>query len=59
MYCVQLLLELDTKHDVVHVASHCVSLQGEVVPGPHPLVHRPPPGGAHMATAATAVVGLV
>ena len=51
--------ELNTKHDAVHAASHCASLQGEGVPGLHPQVHSPPPGGDHMATAATGVGGEV
>ena len=42
-----------------HAASHCVSLQGEGVPGLQPQVHCPPPGGDHLATAATVVVGVV
>ena len=49
--------ELNTKHDAAHVASQCVSLKGEGVPGLQPLVHCPPPGGLHCATAVTGVVG--
>ena len=45
---------------MVHVASHCVSLQGEGVPGLQSLVHCQPPGGLYPAIAATGVIeGLV
>ena len=47
--------ELNTKHDVVHGAIHCASLQVEGVPGLQLLVHRAPTRGVHLATAASVV----
>ena len=47
--------ELNTKHDLSHVAIHCLSLQGDGVPGLQPLVHRAPTSGLHPATTASVV----
>ena len=57
IYLCSVIDELNTEHDVAHVAIHCGSLQVEGVPGLQPLVDSPPTSGVHLATAATAVAG--
>ena len=53
--------ELNTEQDVEHVAIHCVSKEGEGVPGLQLLVDSPPTSGLHRAFLATVyqVPGLV
>ena len=59
IYLCLITSKLNTEHDVEHVASQCVGLQGEGVPGLQLLVDRAPTMRAHMAPAVTAVVGVV